>query len=409
MPQRFKQTKTPEKSNDRVKLVKEFLEMHYEIKMNVFDPSKSFIVAKDKTLYKSEPSLNDISLHMESENLRGCDSILKKIINSPNQITTFNPITDYIKSLEGAWKGESHIERFCKHIIAKDFGDKEEGHYQERFKGILKKWLAASIACSLGEEANAAIIGFVNAKEGMGKTFALELLVPKELKQYYVKSNKDERFFNLTTSFTRNFVVNFDEFVGITKNNAETFKTILTSTELHISNTFTKAVPRIANGVFTSNKTQEMGGFLTSGMGTRRFAVIELEEIIKGFWKEIDIHQLWAEAYVLYTQKDFNHKWDDPDFNEFYEYNTRYFIETPAHKLINENYRFPQEGEESVFKQAKDILQDLRKARKITSAMNHVSESTIGMAMKALGFHKKMKKINKIEPRYGYEVIQLFE
>ena len=409
MSLKFKDTKTPSISLDRVKLVKEFLEMHYEIKMNVFDPSKSFIVAKDKTLYKSEPSFNDISLHMESENLRGCDSILKKILNSPNHITTFNPITDYIKSLEGAWKGESHIERFCKHIIAKDFGDKEEGHYQDRFKGILKKWLAASIACVLGEEANAAIIGFVHAKEGMGKTFALELLVPKELKQYYVKSNKDERFFNLTTSFTRNFVINFDEFVGITKNNAETFKTILTSTELHISNTYTKAVPRIANGVFTSNKTQEMGGFLTSGMGTRRFAVIELEEIIKGFWKEIDIHQLWAEAYVLYTQKDFNHKWDDPDFNEFYEYNTRYFIETPAHKLINENYRVPQEGEESVFKQAKDILQDLRKARKITSAMNHVSESTIGMALKALGFHKKMKKINKIEPRYGYEVVQLFE
>lgn len=408
MSLKFKDTKTPSIALDRVKLVKEFLELHYEIKMNVFDPSKSFIVAKDKTLYKSEPSFNDISLHMESENLRGCDSILKKILSSPNHITNFNPITDYIKSLEGAWKGESHIELFCKHIIAKDFGDKEEGYYQDRFKRLLKKWLAASIACSLGERANDAIIGFVHADEGIGKTYSLEFLVPKELKAYYIKSDKEERFFNITTAFTRNFIVNFDEFVGINNRSAESFKKVLSSTEMTVSNSFTIAVPRIGNGVFTSNKTRELGGFLTQGMGTRRYAIVELDHIKQGFSKDVDVHQLWAEAYILYSTADFNHGWDQEDFDEFMNYNSRYLIETPAHKLINEHYRIPQEGEPSEFKQAKDILQDLRKARKITSAMNHVSESTIGMAMKALGFHKKMKKINKIEPRYGYEVIQLF-
>ncbi|MEI7504851.1 MAG: hypothetical protein WCJ61_16370, partial [Paludibacter sp.] len=84
MSSRFNETKLPIQSSDRVQLVKDFLEQHYEIKINVFDTSKSFIVAKNKKLYKSEPSLNDISLHMESEGVRGCDSILKKIINSPN-------------------------------------------------------------------------------------------------------------------------------------------------------------------------------------------------------------------------------------------------------------------------------------------------------------------------------------
>jgi predicted P-loop ATPase len=250
MSSKFYETKLPAISNDRVQLVKDFLELHYIIKINTFDTSKSYIEAKNKKSYKSEPSLDDISLHMESEGLRGCDSILKKIINSPNQINTFNPITDYINSLEGAWKGESHIDIFCNHIHARNFGDNSEDFYQLRFKTILKKWLAASIACSLNERQNDVMIGFIHADEGIGKTFALEFLLPNAIKEYYIKSDKDERFFNITTAFTRNFMVNFDEFVGISKTTAETVKKMLSSMEITINKTFTQSIPRIGNAVF---------------------------------------------------------------------------------------------------------------------------------------------------------------
>lgn len=409
MSSRFNETKIPIQSSDRVKLVKDFLEQHYEIKINVFDTSKSFIVAKDKKLYKSEPSLNDISLHMESEGVRGCDSILKKIINSPNQVTTFNPISDYINSLAGAWKGESHIDKLCQHIQARDFGDKTATYYQDRFKTILKKWLAASIYCALGEHQNDVMIGFVHADEGIGKTFALEFLVPKKLKAYYIKSDKDERFFNLTTAFTRNFMVNFDEFVGITKSTADTLKKVISSTELTINKTFTVTIPRIGNGVFTSNKTKELGGFLTPEMGYRRFAVIELDSIAHGYSTEVNVDQLWAEAYVLYKNADFDLVWNVEDFEEFRTYNANYLIETTAFKLIKEYYRVPELDEKTEFKLPMDILQDLRKARKLTNAMTNVSDVTIGMALKSLGFIRHGKRINKLQTRYGYNVIQLFE
>jgi predicted P-loop ATPase len=409
MSSRFNETKLPIQSSDRVQLVKDFLEQHYEIKINVFDTSKSFIVAKDKKLYKSEPSLNDISLHMESEGVKGCDSILKKIINSPNQVTTFNPIIDYINSLAGVWKGESHIDKLCQHIQARDFGDKTATYYQDRFKTILKKWLAASIACALGERQNDVMIGFVHVDEGIGKTFALEFLVPKELKAYYIKSDKEDRFFNITTAFTRNFMVNFDEFVGITKSTADTLKKVISSTEITINKTFTVSIPRIGNGVFTSNKTKELGGFLTPEMGYRRFAVIELDSITHGYSIEVNIDQLWAEAYVLYKNADFDFVWNVEDFEEFRTYNVNYLIETTAFKLIKEYYRIPELDEETVFKLPMDILQDLRKARKLTNAMTNVSDVTIGMALKSLGFIKHGKRINKLQTRYGYNVIQLFE
>ena len=55
-------------------------------------------------------------------------------------------------------------------------GDKTEGYYQDRMKHIIKKWLAASVACSLGIKANDAMLGFIHADEGIGKTFLAEFL-----------------------------------------------------------------------------------------------------------------------------------------------------------------------------------------------------------------------------------------
>ncbi|MFZ4582001.1 MAG: hypothetical protein ACOYM7_05050, partial [Paludibacter sp.] len=86
-----------------------------------------------------------------------------------------------------------------------------------------------------------------------------------------------------------------------------------------------------------------------------------------------------------------------------------YIIETTAFKLIKEYYRIPELDEETVFKLPMDILQDLRKARKLTNAMTNVSDVTIGMALKSLGFIKHGKRINKLQTRYGYNVIPLFE
>jgi len=411
MPPRKKitDTKVPASSGDRVKIVEDFLTEHYEIKINVFDSSKTIIVAKNPELYDQAPTETLISLHMERENIRGCDTILRKILKSGYHITTFNPVTDYINSLEGAWKGESHIEKFCKHIVVRDFGDKDPGYYQERFVRIIKKWMVASIACSLGVKENDAMLGFIHSKEGIGKTRILKFLVPKPLVAYYIQSSKEDRYFDITAAFTQNFIVNFEEFNGITKNNAEQVKQTLSATEFVMSKRDTNAVPRIGNGAFTSNKNKEMGGFLHPSMGYRRWACIELESIDwKKYTAEVDNHQMWAEAMVLFKNADYDYIWNENDFIEFKNYNNRYVIDTPANKLIKEYYRIPEEGEESTHMQPIEIIQELRRTRRLNSGMVNVSDVTIGMALSSMGFEHKMKKVDG-KPRYGYQVIQLFE
>ena len=54
-----------------------------------------------------------------------------------------------------------------------------------------------------------------------------------------------------------------------------------------------------------------------------------------------------------------------------------------------------------------EIVQELRKHKKIPLSETRVSDITIGMALKALGYERQMKKVNG-QPRYGYYVIPLF-
>lgn len=403
------ETKVSAKSTNRVQQVKDFLEQFYEVKINVFDPNKSFIVCKDEKRYSRAIKFEDISLHMEEEGLRGCDGVLKKILASPNQITVFNPIVDFVNSLEGAWKGESQIEKFCSYIQVREFPGYEKDFFKNRFKKYLRKWGAAAIAQVLGDHPNDVVLFFVNAQEGIGKSRLAKFLVPPVLESYYKKSDKDPRYFDFTRDLTSNLIINFDDNVWLTRNNAETYKAGLSEMGFKSNRYFEDRVARMASCIGTSNKSPEMGGFLLPELGTRRFAIVETEHIDYAYSTEVDIFQLWAEFYVLYKTADFNYKWDE-EFQHFEEFNQRYMSETNARKLIREYYRLPatdDKPETILFKQAIEIMQDLRNARKLTSSHTNVSEVTIGLAMKTLGFEKTAERTPN-GPRYGYKVVQLF-
>lgn len=402
---KFKETKIPVAGSNRVALVKSFLDTHYDIKINIFDHSKVMIDAKTKE-YEQEISMEDISLHMLEEGITGCDSILKKIITSPNQTRPYNPIREYFEALEGNYSGTSHIDLLCSHLKARDYGDKEEGYYQKRLAYTFRKWIVATVACSMGIKANDAMFVIVNNDEGIGKSSLLEFLVPDLLKGYYSKSAKD---MNYADMFTSNLLINFDEMLGLTRSTSEEFKNILSSQVVNVSKRFTSTKNRYASGCGTSNKDAEHGGFLLPEMGYRRFAINHIDHIDwEAYIKVVDVDQIWAEAMMLLSQ-NFEYTWNQADFTEFAEYNSRFIVQTSSFKLIKEFYRVPEAGEEDIaqFKQPVEILRDLRAARKINSSMNTVSDVNIGIALKQLGYSRFGKKLNG-GTRYGYNVIPLF-
>jgi predicted P-loop ATPase len=376
-------------SLNKVAEVKEFLKEHYEIKVNEFDPNKSFIRSKTK-VYFNPVTFNDISLHLLEEEIIVSDSVLRKILHSPNQIESYNPIAEYFASLEGKYKGTSHIDLLMSHLKMREFSGKKHGYYQERLYVYMKKWYVATAACALGLNPNDVAMGLIHAEEGIGKSFFFNFIVPKPLHNM-IADPSDNGKFKLQESFARYFLVYFDELYGINRKNEDEFKKALSASEIDVylprePQPFRKK--RIGSACFTSNRTPEKGGFLTPNMSYRRWLILELDSINRDYSIKVDVDQIWAEA-VLLIKQDFNYKWDSVDWNEFKEHNQRYLKETPSMQYVKTYFDIPLNGG-GAWMQPKEILNHLNSSKKIRREDLHkISEEKIGEALTQLNFDKK--------------------
>lgn len=396
--------------DDKVSPIIDFLNEHYEILVNRLDPNQIHIRSIHKK-YDFQPDVNEISLHIMQEGLTVSDTTLRKIMSSPNQMKSFDPITDYFEAIKGKYAGKSHIDLLCSYLIATDFGDKPEDYYKNRMNYIMRKWFVAAAAQSLKIHPNDVALGFIQEKEGIGKTWLSKFLVPDDLKDYLTISEKDSKKFDLRTSFTNSFVVLFDECVGLNNRTAEDFKATLSADKCKIIDkrfSFPVTVDRVASAMFTTNNKTgyHQKGFLTPALGYRRFGCIALDVIDFDYSEKIDVNQIWAEALMLIDQ-NFDFKWTQDDFAEFNDYNQRFKIETAASLIIKQNYEVPTgDDNESVCEwlMPSEILKNLRNDKKINAdAAREVTPEKIGETLNQLGFLRKSVKIEG-HPRYRYHV-----
>ena len=250
------------------------------------------------------------------------------------------------------------------------------------------------------------------SRAGIGKTSFFEMLVPPCLNAYYQVAQKDERLFSMPNAFTQRFILNFDEFAAIGKHNEELFKMYMSANEIEIKrpgSRYAEKAPRVASCCFTSNKNQRMGGFISkpdAGL-MRRLAVIEVD-FIDDNRKRLDVDQLWAEAVMLLDGK-YDPAWTQQEYRQFVEENRQYVIETNALRLIRIYYRKPEEGEDCEFMTAMEVVLQLKKEKKISSAMQQVNEVTVGQALTALGYRYYIRRFPGKSHYHGYDIVPLYD
>ena len=83
-------------------------------------------------------------------------------------------------------------------------------------------------------------------------------------------------------------------------------------------------------------------------------------------------------------------------------------VQTSAYALIKEYYEIPESESDGIRKTPTEILQDLRRSRKIPSSASNVTEVTIGAALKAIGFQKRSVWVRGKNNTYLYLVKQLY-
>lgn len=379
-------------NQNKIAEVSEFLSRNYDIRVNQFDPNPNRAVIRPKTKrFEHAVTLDDISLHMLEEGIQCSDTVLRKMLRSPNYMTTYNPVTEYFENIRGKWKGVSHIDLLAAHFTVREYGDNGRDYYKIRFYRYLKKWLAATVACVMGKRPNDVFLGLVHEDEGIGKTFFFEFLVPQALKTYMTIPKDDPAKFDLETAFAQNLFVCFDELVGVNRRSNEVLKKVASESRIQVylpREPFPKDMPRIGSGCFTSNKTPEMGGFITQGMGYRRWLVIELEAINQEYSRKVDVDQVWAEAVALLSE-DFDYVWNQDDWNEFRVVNERYRVETSATKYVRMYFNRPLNGE-GKWMQPQEVLGILVDKKLIRSEdRGNLSNESIGRSLTQLGYDRK--------------------
>lgn len=394
--------------DNKIKQITDFLSEHYSIEINQYNPSQIRIASKTKK-YKlpSRISINDISLHLREYDISHSKTLLRDIILSPNQVDVFNPIEEYFSKLRGSFSGVSHIDLLLSHLTPVEFPDKKKGYYVERMIKLVRKWLVASAACALGKRPNDVQLVFIMEAEGTGKTFLANFLCPNDLRSMFKESSKDKKVFQLGDAFANNFLVLFDEMVGLNNFTAEQFKSIMSSRNIELKfryNDIPIVVPRLASTIgTTNNKTGSRKGFLTPALGYRRFGCLHLEKINLAYSDKIDIDNLWAEALMM-LDGGFDYAWNQDDFEEFAEYNCRYMLETEAHSLIAAYFEIPTNGE-GEWLQPKDILTLLIQRNAISKDQRtSITPEKIGEALTGLGFSRTSKHITHVGSRRVYRV-----
>jgi hypothetical protein len=213
----------------------------------------------------------------------------------------YHPIKDYLQSL--TWDGDDHIRLLSRYF--KDRHDPvvySDGTSETVFYVWLKRWLIAAVAkVYSGNTVNAQnAVLVLEGGQNLGKsTFARWLCsgVPNYFIEKSIEpdSKEDER------RLAANWIWEIGELGATTrKADREALKGFLTREKCTFRNPYAKEdsnKPALASFVGTVNNE---GGFLQDATGSRRFMTVGLLDIQHAYIDDIDIDQLWAQAFELY-------------------------------------------------------------------------------------------------------------
>jgi hypothetical protein len=145
-----------------------------------------------------------------------------------------------------------------------------------------------------------------------------------------------------------------------------------------------------------------MGGFLTPGLGYRRFLILEPQHITHDYSETINPNDLWAEALYLY-ENGYPYRWNQPDFDDFLFVNQRYIQENLAQKYIKLYLAPPSHPDKGEYLQPREILAYLVKDKLRREDRTRISEIEIGKALTSLNYTRKKVRRGS-QTIYAYHV-----
>jgi len=330
---------------------------------------------------------NTIFRHMQHAGFKFPLDKLKSLLKS-DFVEKYNPFIDHFTNLP-KWDGKDHIEQLAGYVHT-DFQD----HFNTQFK----KMLVRSVGCGLYGVENRFVFVLVQEKQYTGKSSFIRFLNPFGTKYYTeapLREGKDSFI-----GFSENFIYNLEELASLSNRDVNGLKAIISTAMIKERRPYAKKaeeMPRRCNFFASTNSSQ----FLTDVENTRWLA-FNVKNLDWGYKKEVDINQVWAQAFALWHDKDFDSQLTKEESRWRDVNNKAYEVSDLDKELLKRLYIVcDEEDAGTVFVSTVDVVNDIMNIWKGPAAM--VNSRLIGKSMVQLGFKQGTRRINGHQYR-GYFV-----
>ena len=330
----------------------ELLKHHgFDVKYNEFVRD---VYIYDKEQLYSEVDMESYITEIQAWALRGgyelSDSTLTSHILHISKLkeNRVNPVETYLLKCRIAWDGKSRIHKLVDMLITDDSDIDPNLKFE-----LVKTWLVGCAKLPSNDLKNpigAEGLLVLQGKQGIGKTSFSELIIPKELKDYYDEgvqlnvSDKDSKI-----EATSRWICELGELDGTLKKEQANLKAFFTKKTDTIRRPYgTKAItsPRLTSFIGTVNNKE----FLRDETGDRRYWVIPIKGVkyndLVLFNESDELDQLWGELKHIADTYPNSHKLDAHIKQLLNESNTEHRVITDPERRLTTSFDWEADKEE---------------------------------------------------------------
>lgn len=255
----------------------------------------------------------------------------------------YHPIRDYLNGL--TWDGGQHIAALS-------------GYFTDRhnvFGLFLRRWMIGAVAKVYEQAQNFMLV--LESGQDLGKSFFVRWLCPAAVRAYFMEGPVDTQDKDTWARLAGRWIWETPELGATTrKADREALKDFITRQEVTLRKAYGHddiTRPALASLIGTIN--EEGAGFLNDPTGSRRFAIVSLTAVDRGY-TVLRPDNLWAEAFVAYQAGE---PWQLTDAERAAQININeeYEVGSPLEGLLLKYYDVDPNG--AGWSSSTDIIQDL--------------------------------------------------
>ncbi len=351
----------------------QFLNAHYELRYNTMKQATELRPAGQPLAPwqpLTERVLNRITVEQLKAGGQSWGYGMKLYVDS-DCIGDFNPVQHYLDSCP-AWDGRDHIGALARRVPT-DF---------KQWPQLFHRWLLAWVAQARGMSRSHgnSVIPMLIGEQGTHKSTFCKMLVPDELREYYLDDIKMDNAEQAERVLARMWLVCIDEYDSKTQREQAKIKRLLTERDVQVRRMRSEQyalVQRMASFIATTNDRQP----LCDPTGSRRYLCVELSGCIDTT-TPLDHRQLFAQALHELAQGA-PYYLTRSEEQQVEQHNKPYTVVSATQMLLSAFYQ-PAARSKEHFVRAVDMLQQLQEH---AHGSDRPNMKQLGMALKAAGFH----------------------